>query len=854
MEPCNEIDLSVEQIPQNPIILDDSSSTDYNTLLNKPSINNVVLIGNKTAEDLGLSLATDSELSLTSENPVQNKVVTGALNGKQDVIDDLSDIRSGAALGATAVQPGDLATVATTGAYNDLTGKPGVMTGADGTNPGTSGFVPAPAATDNEKFLRGDGTWAEAGSQGGGAWGTITGTLSDQTDLQTALNAKADNFTIGEGLEWQAGRVLTAPDHIPPHVFTYDNLVAGNDLEINQIIDPNVLNEDTLACFHLDGDTTNAVSTGVTLSNDFKNSITGYTDPLINPWYPGKSAAIWNPGNATWQKLFAEDFTTFGTLEDYTLEFFMTGRDAGCYFDLYAIEQLGQTNSYPRAYVRYVGSWWTPNVPRLSAHGVAAYGATDGYTDFGAGTYMHFAIVRKNQVASVYVNGVLKSRAADSLNFKNFILRNQYNYASGANLAEIVFSKVAKWDGNFTPPTAPYHQQEGGNQYEIKSTVIEKHATNCLTEVPQHINLELSSGTLTLKAGSKAHKASGAEIAVSSDITAGYGLAVDGLFMVVNAAGTSVHLIQPENVSSGSTQPTVGDDKRYLWYDTTNNVVNMYAPNSSTAEEVSWPVAVVSSSGSNTFSSIDNVFNTFGYIGGTVFVLPGVKGYIPNGYNEDGTLNNAPFETTAVLKANAGYNNHAEVYSITKNAMVVSKYYASQNDKPTTTGTLWYKPVENKMYRVQNGSSVVASDSCLVVRTVRDSNGKITTFNPVGVLRLSENSGASSGLGGNDMPSGQYVDLTLPTTTQTRHHFTAPEDGWFAIDFKRSGSIFFWFGNETKPGIGMYYQQPDSNQVDNIEAYCPVSKGDILGVWFSTNPSIVNNFRFYYTNGSAPVN
>jgi hypothetical protein len=43
---------------------------------------------------------------------------------KQDVISDLSTIRSGAALGATAVQPADLATVATTGAYSDLSDTP----------------------------------------------------------------------------------------------------------------------------------------------------------------------------------------------------------------------------------------------------------------------------------------------------------------------------------------------------------------------------------------------------------------------------------------------------------------------------------------------------------------------------------------------------------------------------------------------------------------------------------------------------------------------------------------------------------------------------------------------------------
>ena len=38
-----------------------------------------------------------------------------------------------------------------------------IMTGADGTTAGSSGLVPAPTATDNTKFLKGDGTWANAG-------------------------------------------------------------------------------------------------------------------------------------------------------------------------------------------------------------------------------------------------------------------------------------------------------------------------------------------------------------------------------------------------------------------------------------------------------------------------------------------------------------------------------------------------------------------------------------------------------------------------------------------------------------------------------------------------------------------
>lgn len=45
-------------------------------------------------------------------------------SGKQDAIADLASIREGAAKGATAVQPASLASVATSGSYNDLSNKP----------------------------------------------------------------------------------------------------------------------------------------------------------------------------------------------------------------------------------------------------------------------------------------------------------------------------------------------------------------------------------------------------------------------------------------------------------------------------------------------------------------------------------------------------------------------------------------------------------------------------------------------------------------------------------------------------------------------------------------------------------
>lgn len=79
----------------------------------------------------GGDITVDSALSLSSNNPVKNKVITAALAGKQDTISDLATIRTGARKGATAIQSSDLATVATSGSYNDLINKPTILSQSD---------------------------------------------------------------------------------------------------------------------------------------------------------------------------------------------------------------------------------------------------------------------------------------------------------------------------------------------------------------------------------------------------------------------------------------------------------------------------------------------------------------------------------------------------------------------------------------------------------------------------------------------------------------------------------------------------------------------------------------------------
>ena len=95
----------------------DNNTNDYTALLNKPSINNVVLSGNKTTGDLGIieDIVQGSNITIDKTDPL-NPVIsaTGQVN---------ADWNSNSGLSQILNKP-SLSTVATTGSYNDLSNKP----------------------------------------------------------------------------------------------------------------------------------------------------------------------------------------------------------------------------------------------------------------------------------------------------------------------------------------------------------------------------------------------------------------------------------------------------------------------------------------------------------------------------------------------------------------------------------------------------------------------------------------------------------------------------------------------------------------------------------------------------------
>lgn len=93
----------------------------YNELLNKPQINGTTLSGNKSSSDLGLATSAQGALADTALQPGDN---ISELTNDSGFITGINSSDVTSALGYTPVDPSDLSTVATTGNYNDLSNKP----------------------------------------------------------------------------------------------------------------------------------------------------------------------------------------------------------------------------------------------------------------------------------------------------------------------------------------------------------------------------------------------------------------------------------------------------------------------------------------------------------------------------------------------------------------------------------------------------------------------------------------------------------------------------------------------------------------------------------------------------------
>lgn len=179
--------------------------------------------------------------------------------------------------------------------------------------------------------------------------------------------------------------------------------------------------------------------------------------------------------------------------------------------------------------------------------------------------------------------------------------------------------------------------QEAANSAVAARPLSDKNITNCITAIPQDIKLELVSGVLKLKAGSKVYKANGVAVTISGDLVAQQVGTNTGAFAFYRSDNNTVYTVIASQTFSGATAPE-SPVITTTWLDTGAKDVKVY-DGTQWVGGVSLPLCTFDNQNGKV-TAVGQIFNGFGYIGSTTFILPGVKGLAPYGRNEDGSLKN----------------------------------------------------------------------------------------------------------------------------------------------------------------------------------------------------------------------
>lgn len=180
--------------------------------------------------------------------------------------------------------------------------------------------------------------------------------------------------------------------------------------------------------------------------------------------------------------------------------------------------------------------------------------------------------------------------------------------------------------------------------------------TDCITAIPQDIKLEINNGNIVAADTCTVYKGDGSTYTIPASTNFSHATSA-GTFMLI-WTGVGARHQKINTCFSGSTAPAQGSfsGSYAAWYDTTNKVIKLTDDVGRTwIGDNSFPLCVYKSTGSAA-TSIDQVFNGFGYIGSTIFALPGVEGLIPNGRNADGSLNNIKFTVSKITTYTGGGN------------------------------------------------------------------------------------------------------------------------------------------------------------------------------------------------------
>lgn len=287
--------------------------------------------------------------------------------------------------------------------------------------------------------------------------------------------------------------------------------------------------------------------------------------------------------------------------------------------------------------------------------------------------------------------------------------------------------------------------------------------TNGITYIPQDIKFEIVDGiTPTLYAGSevwvpygKAAPALNIGDSLNSGIITAISWDGSALFYKVrydtklNIDSTSdpanaefVTSISPSHsfwwfnkIVTYSQDTAPSNFGRYaLWYDTSENIVKITNTSGATWKNYgSLPIGVFTMAGTGATKKVKHVFNGFGYIGSTVFAVPGVKGLMADGLNEDGSYKTIERTFDRLVMRNMAFNRSA-FYGV-----VLDGEYTIQGDNYMEAAELpaapngyvfCYRTSDNTLWWTLNNNTWVQRHGLPIGFWTTSYAGGISNFNP----------------------------------------------------------------------------------------------------------------------------
>ena len=354
-----------------------------------------------------------------------------------------------------------------------------------------------------------------------------------------------------------------------------------------------------------------------------------------------------------------------------------------------------------------------------------------------------------SQISNGYQEAVPQVVDGGNINYEKDAVFKYLKYLKTTNdaLVDMPIGKILTVDSNnrfeYADPTVIANDSEyeegvlttkspSVKQVRDSFADLDGRITNCITKIPQDIKLEIDdSSLLVLKNGSKAYRGNGTVINITKDIKTNGGAAYPNKFIFV---GGDLVLYVTDNVYSGDSAPSgtlyLGD----MWYDTANKAVKRY-DGSAWGGSYSLPICVCTTSGTGV-TSINQVFNGFGFIGSCLFALPGVKLLMPNGRNSDGSLNNFEYTTLNPAVSEEIPRNNDYFLGFTsgggfKRNQVFSGFYVS--DSFISTSSQWcllFNTTDNFYYSTGDYGATWNKYILLAqIGTFTGNNGKISRLN-----------------------------------------------------------------------------------------------------------------------------